>query len=89
MKKDLSLFKLLLCSLVSLCFAFSGYAQSKTITGKVTGKDNSPLEGATVNAKGSTISTQTKDDGSFSIQVPSSASALIVSYVGYDDKEIA
>ena len=88
MKKDLSLFKLLLCSLLSLCFAYSGYSQSKTITGKVTGKDDSPLEGATVNAKGSTITTQTKDDGSFSIAVPSSVSALIFSYVGYSDKEV-
>ncbi|MFC0771664.1 SusC/RagA family TonB-linked outer membrane protein [Terrimonas alba] len=88
MKKDLSLFKLLLCGLLSLCFVYSGYSQSKTISGKVTGKDNSPLEGATVNAKGSTISTQTKDDGSFSIQVPASVSALIVSFVGYNDKEV-
>ena len=67
MKKDLSLFKLLLCSFLSLCFVFEGYAQSKTITGKVTGKDNIPLDGATVQAKGSNITTQTNNHGIFSI----------------------
>src|SRR5687767_11946553 len=89
MKKKSSLFKLLLCGFLSLCFVCAGYAQSKTITGKVTGKDNIPLEGATVQAKGSNITTQTKDDGSFSIEVPASVSALIFSFVGHNDKEVA
>jgi len=88
MKKDLSLFKLFLCSFFSLCFALAGNAQSKTITGQVAGKDNIPLAGATVQAKGSNITTQTKDDGSFSIEVPASVPALIFSFVGHNDKEV-
>ncbi len=67
---------------------FISYAQTKTITGKVTDKDNFPLAGATVQAKGSSVTTQTSTDGSFRIEVPSSSSALIFSYVGYDDKEV-
>src|SRR5687768_9957262 len=88
MKKKSSLFKLLLCGFLSLCFVCAGYAQSKTITGQVIGKDNLSLEGATIKAKGSNITTQTKDDGSFSIEVPPSVQALIFSFVGYNEKEV-
>lgn len=89
MKKGLSLFKTLLCIYLSLSFLFESYAQSKTITGKVTDKDNFPLAGATVQAKGSNNTTQTKEDGTFSIEVPQTAQSLTFSYVGYDDKEVS
>lgn len=89
MKKDISLFKALLCTLLWTCFVFLGYAQTKTISGKVTDKDNFPLPGATVQAKGSNVTTQTTSEGNFTIEVPSSVPALIFSYVGYDDKEVS
>src|SRR5687768_7462026 len=88
MKKNLFLFKGLVCSFLSLCFAFTVNAQSKIITGQVIGKDNLTLGGATVKAKGATTTTQTKEDGSFSIEVPSTVQALVFSYVGYNEKEV-
>lgn len=89
MKKDRSLFKGFLCTLLSACFVMISFAQTKKITGKVTDKDNFPLAGATVQVKGSNVTTQTGSDGNFSIDVPSTASALIFSYVGYDDREVS
>jgi iron complex outermembrane receptor protein len=67
----------------------STFAQ-KTITGKVTdSKDGSPLPGVSVVAKGSGTGTQTKTDGTYSITVPNSTSALVISSVGYASQEIS
>ena len=67
----------------------STFAQ-KTITGKVTdSKDNSPLPGVSVVAKGSGTGTQTKTDGTYSITVPNSTSALVISSVGYASQEVS
>ena len=66
----------------------SAYAQ-KTVTGTVINKaDNQPLSGASVKVKGSTTGTQTKDDGTFSLNLTSSNGTLIISVVGYGDTEI-
>ncbi len=89
MKKDFFLFKAVLCCILSFCIISTVNAQSKTITGKVTSKNDAPLQGATINGKGSSVRTQSSDDGSFSIDVPGSVTALIISYVGHSDKEVA
>lgn len=88
MKKDLSLFRGLLCACMFIMLALSSKAQQKTITGKVTDKDNFPLAGATVQAKGSSETTVTAEDGSFTLELPASISAIIISYVGYNDREV-
>ena len=82
MRKFLSL--LLLCMAVQ----FLLQAQTKSITGKITDANGNPLPGATVNAKGTSVAVSTKDDGTFSIPVPSSVRTLIISYVGYANKEV-
>mgnify|MGYP001465278740 CR=1 FL=1 len=88
MKKDLSLFRGLLCACMFLMLALSSKAQQKTITGKVTDKDNFPLAGATVQAKGSSETTVTAEDGNFTLELPASIQAIIISYVGYNDREV-
>ena len=71
-----------------LLFTLSVNAQDKVITGKVVdSKDGSALPGVTVTAKGGKIGTQTKSDGTFSIKVSSSTTALIFSSVGFGTKE--
>ncbi|HQZ74048.1 MAG: SusC/RagA family TonB-linked outer membrane protein [Chitinophagaceae bacterium] len=66
------------------------FAQDRVITGKVTdSKDGSPLQGATVAAKGSGSGAQTGSDGTFRISVPSTVNALIVSSVGFATKEVS
>jgi TonB-linked SusC/RagA family outer membrane protein len=62
----------------------SGYAQVKTVTGKVTGSDNAPLAGATVTIKGTSNSTQTDVDGQFTIKA-AKGDVLVISNVGYED----
>jgi TonB-linked SusC/RagA family outer membrane protein len=77
--------KKLLQSLFILLFvAGSAMAQDRTITGTVTGKeDGQPLPGVTVLVKGTKIGTQTGANGKFALSVPSNATQLEFSYLGY------
>jgi len=61
--------KLLLKSMMVLMFMVSqAYAQSRTVTGTITGKDDGlPIPGASVVIKGTKIGTQTGSDGKFTI----------------------
>jgi len=63
-------------------------AQTKLVRGKITDANGNPLPGATVNAKGTAVAVSTKDDGTFSMSVPSSVRTLVISYVGYANKEV-
>ena len=58
------------------------------IRGKVTDISGSPLPGATILAKGSKISVLTDFDGNFSIEMPTNSNRLLISYVGFETKEI-
>jgi TonB-linked SusC/RagA family outer membrane protein len=78
MKKNL--LSLLLLSFFALSSAF---AQSRKITGTVTGSDDGqPLPGVTVKVQAG-VGVQTNTQGQFSINVPASAKSLVVSYVGF------
>jgi TonB-dependent starch-binding outer membrane protein SusC len=65
------------------------YAQSVSVSGKITDKNAAPLSGATVSVKGSTASVVTNQDGVFQITVPSANSVLVVSFVGFTAQEVA
>ncbi|NOT51816.1 MAG: SusC/RagA family TonB-linked outer membrane protein [Chitinophagaceae bacterium] len=74
MRKQLLLLSgFLLCSLLMLA--------QRTITGKVTDDKGNPVANASVLVKGTTKGTTTKTDGTYSIDVPASAKALIFSSV--------
>ena len=61
-----------------------------TITGTVLdGDSNSPLPGATVMVKGTTNGTSSDFDGNFTINVSSATGTLVVSYIGFDSKQIS
>ena len=62
--------------------------QTVKASGQVVDQDGEPLIGATVKLKNATSGTVTDFDGNFSIDVPSNG-VLVVSYVGYKDREIA
>ncbi|AYL93982.1 SusC/RagA family TonB-linked outer membrane protein [Mucilaginibacter celer] len=84
MKKHL-LTILLLCT----CIAF-GFAQTKVITGKVTDqKDGSPIPGASVTVKGSSIGTQTDINGGYKLTVPETAKVLNFKFLGYLSLDVA
>ena len=86
MKKGLQL----LGCLVQLLFSISLFAQQPqvTIKGFIKDEDRHPVEGATVKEKGTTNSTLTKTDGSFSIKVNNpSGFTLTVTSVSHATEE--
>lgn len=87
-----SLRNLLLLILGSLGAAFApAYAQEKTLKGRVTdAADGTPLSGVTIRLKEDpSKGVLTSKEGTFSFSVPGTAKTLVVSFVGYDTKEVA
>lgn len=65
------------------------FAQTTTITGKVTDKsDGQAIPGVSVVVKGTTVGTVTIPDGTYSLEVPSDATTLIFSFVGMVTQEV-
>ena len=88
MTKNRLLKALLLCPLFML-FMNAAWAQNKTITGKVTDEKGNPVQGASITVKGSKSGTTSNASGSFTLSVQSTATTLVVSYVGYGTQEVA
>lgn len=78
--------KLLLLILVIVTAQVTAvFAQTRTITGTVTGKDdNFPLPGVSISVPGTQIGTVTNDYGKYTIKVPASAKSIAFSFVGYN-----
>jgi len=84
MCKTKVLFVLFVLSL-SIC----GFAQNKKISGKVISSTNNPMAGATVQVKGTSVSTATAEDGSFTITPPGSGRVvLVITSVGFERQEV-
>lgn len=76
--------------MMSIIVAGEAFAQNKTITGKVTSKQGTPLAGATVLVKGTALGGYTKTDGSYKIaNIPPDAKTLIFKMIGMKKKEIS
>ncbi|MBC9913670.1 SusC/RagA family TonB-linked outer membrane protein [Chitinophaga varians] len=72
---------------VTICMLHA-YAQTRTITGKVTdAKDGSPLPGVNVLIKGTSKGTISGPDGNFKLEAPAGAS-LVFSFVGYSNQTV-
>lgn len=77
---------LLFCLILGIGMAT---AQTTKVTGTViSADDNEPIIGASIVVKGTMVGTVTDFDGAFSLDVPSSAKTLVVSYVGMKTQEI-
>jgi TonB-linked SusC/RagA family outer membrane protein len=65
-------------------------AQDKTasLSGTVTDDKGIPLPGATIKIKGATRGVNSDGSGAFTLTVPSNASRITISYVGYETQEI-
>ncbi|QNA42915.1 SusC/RagA family TonB-linked outer membrane protein [Lacibacter sediminis] len=64
------------------------WAQSKTISGKVTDDSGAPIANVSVQVKGSNVGTVTKEDGTYSLSVSNTAKTLIFSGVGLETVEV-
>ena len=83
MRKMFGLTIVLLLSLTQL------WAQTKEVSGKVIdSKDGSPVAGATIKLKGASTATSTALDGSFKISFSGKNAVLLISSIGYEDKEV-
>jgi TonB-linked SusC/RagA family outer membrane protein len=81
--------KLLLVSFgIFLLCVTNVFAQNRTVTGTVRGKDDGlPLPGVSVKVKGTTTGTQTNVNGQYSISAPA-GSTLVFSFIGFLSQEI-
>jgi TonB-linked SusC/RagA family outer membrane protein len=78
--------------LLNLCFlllaATQLIAQTHTVTGKVTGKDDGlPIPGVSVKIQGTNTGTQTSADGKYSINAANGA-VLTFNFIGYEPQTI-
>jgi TonB-dependent starch-binding outer membrane protein SusC len=88
MIKKITLYRSLY-TLVFMILSLISFSQNAiTVKGKLTDDKNQPLEGVSVQEKGTTNATSTKADGSFQLSVASSRSVVVFTYVGYEAQQI-
>ncbi|MEK6477623.1 TonB-dependent receptor [Catalinimonas sp. 4WD22] len=82
-------FRLLLTMFLSVAVSTLLYAQERTVSGTVTdGETGEALPGVNVLVKGTTQGTVTDIEGQYRLSVPSDASALVFSSIGYAAEEV-
>jgi len=83
-------FLLTLLNCIFLFYALVADAQTQTVTGVVrSNADNQPLQGATVQVKGTTNTTATDAKGAFTLRNVSSADSISFSSVGFQNQTFA
>ncbi len=77
--------------MVTLCLLTASALHAQvTVSGRVTaGEDSSPLPGVNILVKGTSLGTISDAEGQYSINVPSTESTLVFSFVGYLAQEIS
>jgi TonB-linked SusC/RagA family outer membrane protein len=78
-------------SVLMICVSFTqlAFSQTKVVTGTVVDDKGAPIQGASVAVKGvSKGGTTTDAGGAFTLSVPESARTLVISSVGFTQKEI-
>jgi TonB-dependent starch-binding outer membrane protein SusC len=78
--------------LIATCVLFAAgvsFGQQRVVTGTVTESDTgTPVPGANVIVKGTTVGTVTDMDGKYSLNLPEDATALVYSFVGFVSEEV-
>ncbi|MGJ8592777.1 MAG: SusC/RagA family TonB-linked outer membrane protein [Aquaticitalea sp.] len=81
--------KIGMCFAILLLCSFQLVQAQSTLKGKVvSAADNMPLPGATVLVKGTANGVSTDFDGNFTIEVSSTATTIVISYIGYTTVEL-
>jgi TonB-linked SusC/RagA family outer membrane protein len=78
----------LIITLLLFSFPVVSYAQTATLTGKVTDSENMPVIGANVIIEGTTTGTVTNIDGYYVLNVPAGDIKLRISFLGYLEETI-
>jgi TonB-linked SusC/RagA family outer membrane protein len=87
MRKKILLRSFFICGMCCW-FILPALAQTKTITGVVVDDKNEPVQGASVSVKGGSTSTITDGKGNFSLSMPVVSTALEITHVGFEMKEV-
>ncbi len=90
--KALRLFQkqFLIIAVLLVVFCVPAWSQTRTVTGKVVGKDADIIVGATVTIKGTKTQTITDANGKFKLNIPASGkTVLVATYIGSKPVELA
>src|SRR5690606_10208282 len=60
----------------------------RSVSGKVTDQNGKPLSGVSILEKGTSNGTTTRQDGTFSITLNNPNAVLVISFMGYETREI-
>ncbi|ATL48119.1 hypothetical protein COR50_13635 [Chitinophaga caeni] len=76
--------------LLFLCFAFINQisAQNRSVKGTVTDENGQPIANASIGVKGTTLGAFSSEKGEFSLEIPTTAKVIVVSFLGYTTREI-
>lgn len=80
--------QLLLLAVLLVFTAQQTWAQSKTVTGKVTESNGTPVPNATISIKGKAIAVA-NSTGDFTVSVPADIKTVQISAIGFADQEAA
>jgi iron complex outermembrane receptor protein len=84
-----TLLKILTLNILFLLFPLLTHAQAtRPVSGKVVDAQGADLPGVTVVVTGTTVGTSTGANGAFELQVPTSATTLTVSFVGFASQQV-
>jgi TonB-linked SusC/RagA family outer membrane protein len=75
--------------LLWFCSSLTVQAQQARVSGTVLDENASPVPGVTVVEKGTSVGTNTDNDGKYVLNVSSSAATLVFSFIGYKTQELA
>lgn len=81
--------KPLMISWLLLFMFFSGFSQTRTLSGRVVDEGNAGMPGVNILVKGTATGTVSDAQGNFNISIPSSDAVLLFSFVGYLTKEVS
>src|SRR3954449_4331085 len=87
MKKTLLL--QLIAVFVMMLVCMNSYAQGRRITGTVSDERGTALSGATISVKGGAALGTTDTTGKFSLTLPPNVSAITITYVGMQPKDVS
>jgi len=81
--------KVLLSFIAWLLLCGSVFAQTRSITGKVTSSTGDPLVGVSVGVKGTSIGGSTDVNGGFKLNIPATGTVVLtVRYIGFKTQEV-
>jgi hypothetical protein len=80
--------KQLTFSLLLLFMFFSGFSQTRTLTGRVIDEGNAAMPGVNILVKGTAAGTVSDAQGNFNVSISSNDAVLVFSFVGYLTKEV-